>query len=121
MVLGYKIKKLRELKNLTQEFMAHELGLNQSAYSKLETGAVDISFSKLEKIATIFQMKIEDIMSFNEQLVFNVMNNETGNGLVINNTNLTENEKLLYENQINSLKEEIAHLKKVLDQVLGAK
>lgn len=120
MILGHKIKKLRELKDLTQEYMAQELGLNQSAYSKIESGASDVSFSKLEKIATVLGLKPEDILSFNEQMVFNVMNNQTGNGLVINNS-VSENEKGLYVSQISSLKEEIAHLKKILDQVLTAK
>ncbi|WP_349677723.1 MULTISPECIES: helix-turn-helix transcriptional regulator [unclassified Flavobacterium] len=121
MILGHKIKKLRELKDLTQEYMAQELGLNQSAYSKIESGASDVSFSKLEKIATVLGLKLEDILSFNEQLVFNVMNNQNGqNGLVINNS-VSENEKGLYTGQISSLKEEVAHLKKILDQVLTAK
>ena len=120
MILGHKIKKLRELKDLTQEYMAQELGLNQSAYSKIESGVSDVSFSKLEKIATVLGLKLEDILSFNEQMVFNVMNNQTGNGLVINNS-VSENEKGLYASQISSLKEEVAHLKKILDQVLTAK
>lgn len=120
MILGHKIKKLRELKDLTQEYMAQELGLNQSAYSKIESGASDVSYSKLEKIATVLGLKLEDILSFNEQMVFNVMNNQTGNGLVINNS-ISENEKGLYVSQISSLKEEVAHLKKILDKVLTAK
>ena len=53
--LGLKIKKLRELKNLTQEHVAHALGLNQSAYSRLETGDTEISFSKIEKIAELLK------------------------------------------------------------------
>ncbi len=123
MILGNKIKKIRELRDLTQEFVAAELGLNQSAYSKIESGAVDISYSKLEKIALVFGMKVEDIVSFNEQMVFNVMNNQNGqNGLVINNNNpASDNEKNLYEKQIDSLKEEINYLKSVLDKLLSGK
>ena len=121
MILGHKIKKLRELKNLTQEHMATALGMNQSAYSKIESGASDVSYTKLEKIASILELKLEDVLSFNEQMVFNVMNNLNGqNGLVINNS-ISENEKALYVEQINSLKEEVAHLKKILDKVLTAK
>ena len=120
MILGHKIKKLRELKNLTQEHMATALGMNQSAYSKIESGASDVSYTKLEKIASVLGLKLEDVVSFNEQMVFNVMNNQTGNGLVINNS-ISENEKALYVEQIISLKEEVAHLKKILDKVLTAK
>ena len=119
MILGQKIKKLRELKDLTQEHMATELGLNQSAYSKIESGVTDVSFTKLEKIASVLGMKLEDLLSFNEQMVFNVMNNQTGNGLVINHNQFSENEKSLYVDQITLLKEENAHLKKILDTVLS--
>lgn len=123
MMLGHKIKKIRELKDLTQEFMAAKLGLNQSGYSKIESGTIDVSYSKLEKIAAVFGMKVEDIVSFNEQMVFNVMNNQNGqNGLVINNnTPASENEKNLYEKQIDTLKEEINYLKSVLDKLLSGK
>ena len=86
--------------------MATAIGMNQSAYSKIESGASDVSFTKLEKIASILGLKLEDVLSFNEQMVFNVMNNLNGqNGLVINNS-ISENEKALYLEQIISLKEE---------------
>jgi transcriptional regulator with XRE-family HTH domain len=116
--IGQKIKKLRELKNFTQSHLASELGITQSAYSKLELGETEVSFSKLTKIAEVFGMSPEEIMTFNEQMIFNVMHNQTGNGFVINK-GFTENEKKLYEDQISHLKEEINYLKKVLDKLLN--
>src|SRR6185437_10301124 len=101
MVLGQKIKKLRELKNLTQEHLATELGLSQSAYSKIETGEVDVPYSRLEQIAKVLELKPEDIITFNEHIVFNVMHNNTGNGMVVHNASLAE--KQLYEDTIKSL------------------
>ena len=114
--LGLKIKKLRELKNLTQEHVSQVLGLNQSAYSRLETGDSEISFSKIEKIAELFGMKPEEVVSFNEQMVFNVMHNQTGQGYVINL--ISENERKLYEDQIATLKEEVKHLKVLLEKFM---
>lgn len=116
--IGQKIKKLRELKNFTQSHLASELGITQGAYSKMELGETEISFSKLTKIAEVFGMSPEEIMTFNEQMIFNVMHNQTGNGFVINK-GFTENEKKLYEDQIVHLKEEINYLKKVLDKLLN--
>lgn len=116
--LGQKIKKLRELKNLTQSYVASELGISQSAYSKMEVGETEVSYSKLSRIASIFGMAPEEITSFNEQMVFNVMNNQTGNGFVLNN-GMTQNEKKLYEDQITQMKEEIAYLKKILDTLIN--
>ena len=115
--IGQKIKKLRELKNFTQSHVATELGITQSAYSKIELGETEVSYSKLNKIAEVFGMSPEDIMTFNEQMIFNVMHNQTGNGFVINK-GFTENEKVLYEDQIAQLKDEIVYLKKVLDKLL---
>ena len=116
--IGHKIKKLRELKNFTQSHVASELGITQSAYSKIELGETEVSYSKLNKIAEVLGMSPEEIMTFNEQMIFNIMHNQTGNGFVINK-GFTENEKILYENQIALLKEEIAYLKKVLDKLLN--
>ena len=119
--IGHKIKKLRELRNLTQEHMASSLGLSQSAYSRLELGETEITFSKLEKISEQLGMKPEEIIAFNESMVFNVMNNQTGNGLVINNNvprEETKESKNLYEQLIDQLKEENAHLKKIIENLL---
>lgn len=115
--LGQKIKKLRELKNFTQSHVASELGITQSAYSKMELGETEVSYSKLTKIAEVFGMAPEEIMTFNEQMIFNVMHNQTGNGFVVNK-GFTENERKLYEDQITQLKEEVSYLKKVLDKLL---
>jgi transcriptional regulator with XRE-family HTH domain len=119
MQIGHKIKKLRELKNLTQEHVATGIGISQGAYSRMELGDSEITYSKLEKIAGVLDMKPEEIIAFNENMVFNVMNNEVGNGLVINNNQLSEGEKNLYIQQIELLKEEVDYLKKLLDTVLS--
>jgi transcriptional regulator with XRE-family HTH domain len=115
--IGQKIKKLRELKNLTQSHVANELGITQSAYSKLEMGETEITFQKLTRISEILGMSPEEITSFNEQMIFNVMHNQTGNGFVLQK-GLSDNEKRLYENQIQSLKDEIQYLKKILDNMI---
>lgn len=117
--IGQKIKKLRELRNFTQSHMAEELGLSQSAYSKLELGETEMTYSKLERVAEILGMRPEEVIAFNESMVFNVMNNQTGQGFVINNNQLSEIEKNLYVQQIDLLKEEVAYLKRMLEQVLG--
>lgn len=119
MQLGHKIKKLRELKNLTQEHMANSIGISQGAYSRMELGETEITYTKLEKISEELGMKPEEVIAFNESVVFNVMNNQTGNGLVINNSQLSEAEKNLFEQQIILLKEENTHLKKVIEGLLN--
>lgn len=116
--IGTKIKKLRELKNLTQEHMASVISVTQSAYSRLELGETEITYSKLARIAGELGMKPEDVISFNESMVFNVMHNQTGNGLIIQNNTLVNEERDLYKLQIETLKEEVAYLKKIIDNLL---
>jgi transcriptional regulator with XRE-family HTH domain len=117
--IGHKIRKLRELKNLTQEHMAKSIGVSQGAYSRMELGETEITYTKLEKISTELGMRPEEVIAFNESMVFNVMNNQTGNGLVINNNQLSETEMNMYERQIKLLKEENAYLKKIIDGLLN--
>lgn len=119
MHIGQKIKKLRELKNLTQTHVAEKLGVSQSAYSKMELGESEVTYGRLEKISEVLEMKPEEVISFNESMVFNVMHNQNGGNVFgdINNT-ISDTERQLYQDQINLLKEEVAYLKKMLEKVL---
>lgn len=121
MHIGQKIKKLRELKNLTQTYMADELGLTQGAYSKIELGESEVSYTRLEKISSVLGLKPEDVISFNDQMVFNVMNNPNGGNVFshIHQQSMTNSERKLYEDQIAQLKEEVSHLKSIIDKLLS--
>jgi transcriptional regulator with XRE-family HTH domain len=114
MVLGQRIKKLRELKNLTQEYMADQLKMNQGSYSKLESGETDIPYSRLEQISEVLGLRVEDVIGFNESIVFNLINNKKANGLVINQ--VSKNEKRLYEEYIEALKNENKFLKTLVNK-----
>jgi len=116
MHIGLKIKKIRELKNLSQTHLAQQLGMSQSAYSKIEIGETEVTYSKLEKISEALDLKPEDIIRFNDSMVFNVMHNIDGNnGFVINN-NFSEKERTLYEDRIASLEDQIAFLKTLVEK-----
>jgi transcriptional regulator with XRE-family HTH domain len=47
------IRKLRLERNLTQEYVALELGISQNAYCKIENGQVQLTIARLQKIAAI--------------------------------------------------------------------
>jgi hypothetical protein len=51
-------------------------------------------------------------------MIFNVMHIVFGNGLVINNNHLSEGEKNLYLQQIDLLKEEVNHLKAIINKLM---
>jgi transcriptional regulator with XRE-family HTH domain len=59
------IKKIRELKGLTREHIADELKMSTSGYGKIERGEVDLTVTKLTKIAEILDVSVEFIFKFN--------------------------------------------------------
>jgi len=52
---------LRELNNLKQEELASVLNISLSNYCKKENGLIKVSLLEANKIANLFNMKIEDI------------------------------------------------------------
>lgn len=68
MKVGEKIRNLRTLKGLTQENMAHALGLSLTAYGDIERDQKNISLDRLEKIAEILKVSVTDILTFGEKI-----------------------------------------------------
>ncbi|MDR0801654.1 helix-turn-helix domain-containing protein [Fluviicola sp.] len=58
--IGFKIKRLREQKHISQEDLAHQLDVSQSYLSKIETGAIEkIDFLFMQKITDFFQVDLQ--------------------------------------------------------------
>lgn len=71
MLIGDKIKSIRELKNYTQEYIADQLGITQAGYSKIEKGNTNLSLEKLEQLAIILDVPLENIINFEINGYFN--------------------------------------------------
>ena len=56
------IRKIREIRNYTQEYLAVKLGISQNAYSKLELGYTRITVERLFHIAEILDANVTDII-----------------------------------------------------------
>jgi transcriptional regulator with XRE-family HTH domain len=56
------IRKIREDKNYTQDYLAAKLKISQNAYSKLELGYTKITLERLFHIASILEIDIIDII-----------------------------------------------------------
>jgi len=99
-----KIKTFRELKNFTQEYMAEKLGISQAAYSKIESGATKLSYSKIVDIAKVFEVQVEELLAFDSQKYFNSFNNVKGSNNGSVTINVEEGDiKTLYEDKIKLL------------------
>ncbi|MCS6824926.1 MAG: helix-turn-helix domain-containing protein [Cytophagaceae bacterium] len=129
MNIGEKIKRIRELKNYTQEYMAEQLQISQSQYSRLESGESDLLYSRLEQIAKVLEMTISDIDNFDENISFisknKIKRREVNHFQAKNNLNLTikeqvlnEEMKKLYEDIITQLKTENAYLKDLVKSLI---
>jgi len=122
-MIGNKIKNIRELKNLTQEFIAEKLDVSQAAYSRMENGETKITDEKLNQIAEILEVKPEDIKEFDSQKYFNSVGNVDGdnnyNGIYIAESD-TDLIKKLYEDKI-TLLEELLNLTKIENQKYKSK
>lgn len=120
--IGTKIRKIRELKNLTQEHVAQKLGIAQNSYSRYENPETDIKPDFLKQIAEILEVTPEQIHGFDESQIFNnhgTMENSVGFATNANYYSIDPKIEKLYEDQIALLKEQnellkaqIAELKK---------
>ncbi len=98
--LGTKIKNIRELRNYTQEFMAKKLHITQAGYSKIEGGETDVTFAKLEEIAKVLGVSVEELIAFDQQKLFNSQTNIKGNNNGIIITDMSKEMKKLYEDKV---------------------
>lgn len=72
--IGFKIKKLREQKNISQEDMAYQLDISQSYLSKIENGVIEkIDFLFMQKVADFF--KVEPQYFLDDQIIQNNTDN----------------------------------------------
>src|SRR5438309_11177818 len=66
---GDKIRKIRTLKGLSQEFIALQLCISQKTYSNLENGKLKISWDRLQQIATVLNVDDKYIVNFSSERV----------------------------------------------------
>jgi transcriptional regulator with XRE-family HTH domain len=64
------IRKIREMNDLTRDYVAAELKMSTSGYGKIERGEIDLTLSKLCKISAIFSISITDLLYFNVSDIF---------------------------------------------------
>ena len=115
MDIGEKIKRLREIRNITQNDMAAHLNMSLSAYGKIERGETGLSFEKVKEIAGILNVSIAALDEFDDinSVHIHQPNSTITNcqqGAFHNYGNLSDNERKLYEDKIKLL-EEIVKMK----------
>jgi transcriptional regulator with XRE-family HTH domain len=64
MTLDNNIKHIREQKNLKQIEVANYIGVDKSAYSKIEKGVRSLAVEELQKMAQLFDMTTDQIINY---------------------------------------------------------
>lgn len=111
-----KIKKYRELKNYTQEYMAEKLDISQNTYSKIENGGIKLTVDRLKQISDILETPVEEMIN-GENQVFNFHNSniEKFYGYI---ESLHEDNKELTMTTIKILNDQLTYLQKENERLL---
>lgn len=66
-MFGKFIQQQRAKHNMTQEYLASELGISRPTYMQIERGERDLTISEAKKLAAIFDMSLESFLGENEE------------------------------------------------------
>jgi len=66
-VVASNIRKIREYRNYTQDYLAAKLEISQNAYSKIELGYSKLTLDRLFHIAIILDVDVKEILYFNQE------------------------------------------------------
>ncbi|HIP33301.1 MAG TPA: XRE family transcriptional regulator [Bacteroidia bacterium] len=111
MDIGLNIKKIRELKGYSQDYMANQLAISQRQFSRIEKNEVDLNLSRLNDISKLLEVTPSQILGFDEKFIF--QNCEQASAITTNQNYyaFSEKERDLYEKALKDKEEIIAMLK----------
>lgn len=111
-VIGEKIRKIREIRGYSQEYMANKLKMSQNNYSRIELNQVKINLDRLQEIGTVLEVDPMDILNFDERYVFHSTSHSQTGGET--KSGIFNNETIIIE-----LKHEISYLREENRRLLG--
>jgi transcriptional regulator with XRE-family HTH domain len=112
MDIGMNIRKIRELKGFSQEFMAQKLEISQRQYSRIENNDTEIAVTRLEAISQVLEVTPQQLLGFDEKFIF--QNCENAFGTNQNYYAFSEKEREQYEKRIAHLEGEILFLREMV-------
>jgi transcriptional regulator with XRE-family HTH domain len=111
-VAGEKIRMAREAKGMSQEAVADLLGISQTAYSDIERGKTQPKLNRLQQLADIFEIDIQEILRPNSHITLHIDNNHGTQGINLSGTDLHEH----YNKLIEAKDKQISLLEELLEQ-----
>ena len=58
---GYRVKELRQARNLSQEKFALQIGMDRTYLASIESGKRNVALENISKIASGFEISLEDL------------------------------------------------------------
>ncbi|MCL2097438.1 MAG: helix-turn-helix transcriptional regulator [Bacteroidales bacterium] len=123
--MSFNIKRVREQKGYSQDFMAAKLNISQASYARLESRKTTLTIDRLQEIANILDTDIAAFFDSPKLTIQTQTNNEGayGNGY-IENLHIENKETLqkliqILENENQHLKTEIEFLRSSLIAASG--
>ncbi|MGD1839454.1 MAG: helix-turn-helix domain-containing protein [Thermonemataceae bacterium] len=125
LLVGDRIRKIREEREYSQEYVAEQLGISQNAYSKIEINQTqNFTLERLEKLAQIFEVSIADILGVERSL--HIYSNSDQHSDQINNQNQGDINKYespevleLLRAELKAMREERNKLLEIIKQLTG--
>lgn len=68
--IGEKIRKIRNIRGYSQEYMGARLKMSQNNYSRIELDQINLTLKTLSEIAAVLEVSTEEIMNFSETRLF---------------------------------------------------
>lgn len=103
--MNVKLRKLREVKNISQEKIANVLNISQSQYCRKEANSIGFTEEEWETIANYLDTEIENIKSEDAKIVQNNIGTATNFAYIIN----------VSDQLVAELKEHIKSLKEIIE------
>jgi transcriptional regulator with XRE-family HTH domain len=129
--LNKRIKFLRNIKGWTQEDMAEKLKMSVIGYGNIERGDADIALSRLEEIAKLLGVELQELFNSQGKIVINLGDASITNGYYHGESthqDITyihkeleyqlEKDQLIIEQlkkEVSFLQQEVTHLKEIIE------
>lgn len=62
MISRMKLDEVRRMRGFSQEYMAQKLGCHRNTYAKMEENPQDITMGQADKLASILNVSVDDII-----------------------------------------------------------
>ena len=113
-----KIRSVRKEQGISHEAMAVNLGISQTAYTKMERGETKLTIDRLQKIAEVLDVKLGDLLELEPQSFRQEIHNNNSVTAISQQKveNLHQENKEVYEKLIQSKDEQITLLKSMLEK-----